>query len=57
MLMGIELLFGRCQMTKTKQFSNELDVIYSRENNLWIRGIDWKKCNLKLRVRVYLANF
>ena len=31
-------------MTKTKQFSNEFDVIYSRENNLWIGSVDWKKC-------------
>ena len=43
-------------MTKTKQFSNEFDVIYSRENNLWFGGVDWEKCTTwKLKVRVYLA--
>ena len=25
-----------CQMTKIKQFSNEFDVLYPRENNPWI---------------------
>ena len=27
-----------CQMKKTAQFSNEVDVFYSRENNPWIVG-------------------
>lgn len=34
---GLHLMF--CQMTKMKQFSNEFAVLYSRENNPWIRGI------------------
>lgn len=26
-------------MTKQKQFSNEFDVLYSRENNPWIKQV------------------
>jgi len=26
-------------MTKLKQFWNKLDVNYSRENNLWVEGV------------------
>ena len=26
-------------MTKLKQFSNEFDALYSRENNPWIEGV------------------
>lgn len=28
-----------CQITKLKQFSNEFDVLHSRENNQWVRGL------------------
>lgn len=29
--------FVYCQMTKLKQLSKELDVLYARQNSLWIR--------------------
>ena len=32
-----------CQVTKLKQFSNEFDVLYSREKNPWIRGALFRK--------------